>query len=970
MLVGIGVVAVALLLSSRAIARIYVDSLWYQSVGHGEMFWGMLRPKLFLYVMFAASFVLLAVLNLVIADRLMPKWFHGSMHPAVERLLDVLGPRLRAARLVVAMLLGLLMAIPAAGQWQQWEMFRHSKGFGIADPQFGNDIGFYLFKLPFLTFAIDWVFLAVAMVTVLTVAAHVINGGIVLTPPRPKVRQATKAHIAVLLAVLALVKAADYWVARYETTTETRGIVRGALYSVVNAELPAISVLALIAVMVAGLFLSTLKTESWRLPVIASGLWVAMALVGGVVAPEVVQGLIVNPNQKDREAPYIARNVEATRHALGIDDVVRRSFVAEPLSRTTLDASVGATSGSALQDVRMVSPEVMVGRFNADKGTSTGWAVNDLDVDRYDVDGRVQQVIVGARELDLSTVGNTSWQGTHLISTHGCGVIFAPANRVDSIGRPQYTEPELEHPQLYVSPTLDGYSIVNTDVSEQACPGVTDQGYDGVAGVRLSSGLRRLAFALTYFDYNLFGSSAINDDSRVITVRRVQDRVQKVAPFLTFDSDPYPVVMGGRVLWIVDGYTTSDRYPYAQRGDRTQVGPDSGLAHPFNYVRNSVKAVVDAYDATVSLYVVDDNDPVIKVWQSAFPSLFEPRSELHDLEQHLRYPEDLFRIQTAAYAKYQLDPQQFLERGLAWSVAPAPSSSPGRSPAFPTSTDTSSTDTDDEGGVGLATDNPTPRFEPYFTMFREPDGSASAPTFRMLRPFVPFSPTDRRPELRSFMTVGSDPGDYGRLTVYDAAIDPAGVDAGSVPGAVDPTGVLRPDGPITVQAGIESSPDVSRNVTQWNQEGSRVTFGDLQVVPLATSSGNALAWVRPLYLQPASSQQPSFRQVVVSVDGRVAMGDSLRQALSQLFPGFNTALGDVVGEASGVVTTPDGPVSPGTGTGTPGGAVATAPELLAQAKVLFDEATTALKAGDLGTYQAKVDQARRLVEQAAELLGP
>lgn len=956
-IIVIAALVLLLIISSRAISGFYVDYLWYDSLGRSDMFWGMLRPKLLLFAIFALVFILVAALNLAIADRLAPTAFSANMHPVVERFHEFFGHRLRAARFAVAVVLGLLVAIPAAGQWQQWLMFTNSKGFGISDPQFGNDVGFYLFKMPFLTFVISWLFLAVLLITLLVVATHVLSGGIIFTPPRPRVRAATKAHVAVLLTILALLKAADYWVSRYDTTTDTRGIVRGALYSVVHAELPALTLLALIAVMVAGLYMSTLRTGSWRLPLVASGLWAVMAVVGGFIAPSVVQSLLVNPNQKDREAPFIARNVEATRHALGIDTVESRTISIGALTKDKLTADT-----APLSDVRMLNPAIVRGRFNADEGITTGLAVNDLDPDRYEVDGRIQQVMIGARELDLKSIGNTSWQGEHLISTHGCGVVIAPANRVDTNGRPAYIHPDLTRPELYISDSLTGYAIVNTDVAEQSCGGTAARDrYAGVAGVQLSNGFRRLAFALSYLDYNLFGSSAITDQSRVISVRRVQDRVRKVAPFLSFDNDPYPVVLNGRVLWVVDGYSTSNRYPYSQGADRSQLAADSGLNHAFNYVRNSVKAVVDAYDGTVSLFVVDDNDPVVKVWESAFPDLFRPKAELPvGLAQHLRYPEELFRIQTAAYSKYHLSADEFLERNKAWSVAPAPAGSP-ENRVLAGAPEAGSDAEAEVGGVGLARDNAAERFEPYYTMFREPGAPPSTPTsFSMFRPFTPFSPDDRRPELRAFMTVGSDPWNYGKLVSYDIA-------------QAD-----RPDGPVTVEASIESDDVVSRNLTQWNQEGSRVSFGDMQMIPI----GDAILWVRPLYLQPKSAPQPSFRQVIVSAGGRVQMANSLGEALGQLFPGFSQNIGDVVG--GGPVTSAP-PTGTGTATGTPGtgttsgtgtpnsepgtGADETPAALLAAAERAFADADTALAAGDLGTYQTKIDEAKELVKRAAAAMG-
>ncbi|MFT3851372.1 MAG: UPF0182 family protein [Ilumatobacteraceae bacterium] len=634
LLVAALVLIVGLIISARFFAGFYVDYLWHTSLGRGDVFWGILRTKVLLFVLFAGAFSAMAILNLLIADRLSPVVFTANVHPAVERFHDFFGRRLRLFRIVVAVVIGMLFAAPAIGRWQEWLMFRNSKSFGFSDPQFHHDIGFYLFKLPFVTFLLDWLFAALIFITLLTVATHILNGGIIFSPPRPKVRNSAKAHIAALLAALALVKAASYWVERYELTAENRSnIVRGATYTTVHASLPAIVLLGLIALLTAGTFLSTLKTGSWRLPIVASGLWAVMALVGGIIYPAVIQALVVDPNQREREAPYIERNVLATLHALGIDQVDRVNLPINDLSTAQVTAG-----SSSLQNARLLKADAdMVSRFRSDEGLRAGLTINDLDIDRYVIDGRQQQVVLGARELDLSSVANKTWQGKHLISTHGCGLVVAPAGQVDSNGRPVYSDATLARPELYFSDDISGYAIVNTAVGEETCPGQADPGaYSGTGGVKLDSVFKRLAFALDYLDYNLIGSSAINDGSRLISVRRIQDRVRSLAPFLQFDGDPYPVELDGRVLWVVDGYTTSDLYPYGQNGDRSQLTSSSGLTQPFNYIRNSVKAVVDAYDGTTTFYEMDSTDPVLKVWESAFPGLF--RSSLGDAGGTCRAP--------------------------------------------------------------------------------------------------------------------------------------------------------------------------------------------------------------------------------------------------------------------------------------------------------------------------------------------
>ena len=931
-IIAIAVIVVVLLVSARFLSGFYVDYLWHLSVGRGDVFWGVLGNKALLFALFAAVFIAVAVLNLVIADRLAPASFAANMHPVVERFHEVFGRRLRLVRFAAAVFFGLLFALPATSHWQDWMLFRNSKSFGITDAQFGNDIGFYVFRLPFITFALDWFYAALVFVTLLVLLTHILNGGVVLQPPRPKVRRATKAHLAVLLALLAVVKAGDYWVTRYELTTEQRGFVQGATYSVVKAQLPAVVLLALIALLVAGLFLFSLKTDSWRLPLVASGLWVVVALLGGVVYPAVVQALVVNPNQKDREAPYIERNVLATRQAFGIENVSEQT-----LSFGTLSAAEITADASPLRDVRLLNPGRLVERFRIDQGQRSGLTIRDLDVDRYELDGREQQVLMAARELDQGSIANKSWQGTHLIFTHGCGLVQAPVSRVETSGRPDYVAVPLDRPELYFSEDLTGYAVVNTTVSEDICPEQTNAGeYQGDGGVRLDSFVRRVAFALHFLDYNLLGSSAITDDSQLLTIRDVRERVGTVAPFLSLEGDPYPVAVDGRVKWLVDAYTTSDRYPYAQNADLTQLTAASGLNFPFNYIRNSVKATVDAYDGSVALYISDPSDPIVQAWASAFPDLFAPMDAMPgDLRSHLRYPEDLFRVQTAHYSKYRLAPSAFYGRDGAWSVAQGPSIQPrlietGAAVAG-TVTDPAAAST---AADAFASEAGTARFVPYYSMFRAP-GQAEA-SFQLLRPFVPFSTNDNRTELQAFMVASSEPDTYGQLSAY------------VVQGKVD--------GPATVAATIESDPAISQQITLLDQKGSTVFYGDLQLVPLS----DGLLYVRPLYVESDTSKQLSYRFVLVSYQGKAAFGTSLQQALGKLFPGFSTDLGDVVGGTT-EPTDPTGPTEP-----TDPGTSQDPAELLAQADELFAQADDALP--DFAKYAELTAQARALVKQALDLL--
>ena len=407
-------------------------------------------------------------------------------------------------------------------------------------------------------------------------------------------------------------------------------------------------------------------------------------------------------------------------------------------------------------------------RFLVDRGEVAGLTIDDLDVDRYtlDDDTSPEEVLIAARELQLSGVTNRSWQGLHLINTRGCGLVLAPAGRVLESQRPDYRTVPLERPELYFSPTLSGYAIANSASSERECD--EPHQYAGKNGVQMNSFVRRAAFALAFLDYNVLGSGAITKDSEMLWVRGVSDRLEKLAPFLSYDTDPYPVAVNGRAMWVVDAFTTSTRYPYGERIGDVQRKQPSGLGDNDNYVRNSVKAVVDAYSGEVTFYVVDDQDPILAAWRSAFPNLFTPVDQMpEELRAHLRYPEDLFRIQTDMYSKYRIDASLFFQRdGNAWSVAQAPSPTPTSSngevvtPASADGTVTAAQQT-------FATESDALRFTPYYTVF-----NTSLPEdprkneFVLLRPFVPFSTNDERTELQAYMTASSDPEDYGKLTSY------------------------------------------------------------------------------------------------------------------------------------------------------------------------------------------------------------
>jgi uncharacterized membrane protein (UPF0182 family) len=489
---------IVVIIFGRALARFYVEHLWFDALGQSGVFWGVIRARLTLFALFFGAFAAIAGLNIVIADKLAPSRYPTNPHPVVDRLHELFGRRLQLYRYVIAGVFAVLLAVPASTQWQAWMLYRHAQSFGTSDAEFGVDVGFYVFELPFINFVLDWLFFAVIVVLLITLLVHVLSGGVMFASPIPTLSSGARGHLAVLLAVLAALKAADYWVHRYETTNERRGFVQGATYAVVHAQLPALLLLSVVALVTAALYLSTLRTESWRLPLISSAAWLVLAVLAGYIYPAAVQGLVVNPNQKAREAPYIERNVFATREAMGLTDadVATVPVTFQPLTTE----SIVDTDLQPLADVRLLNPAEFQSRFQIDGGGEAGLTIDDLDVDRYDLDddGQPEQVLIAARELDLAGVPNRSWQGLHLINTRGCDVLMAPAGRVRQGGRPVYESVDLQRPELYFSPSLTGYAVARTEESERSCP--PNSPYTGTNGVVMSSFVRRLAFGLAFME--------------------------------------------------------------------------------------------------------------------------------------------------------------------------------------------------------------------------------------------------------------------------------------------------------------------------------------------------------------------------------------------------------------------------------------------------------------------------------------
>ena len=947
-----------LLISVRAIASFYTDYLWFKSIGQTTVWRGVLGTKIVLAVVFIALFFALMWINLLIADRLAPRFRPaGPEEELIERYHELVGGRTGLVRIAVSALFALIAGAGASGEWNEWLLFRNHQSFGVSDPQFHKDVGFYVFQLPFINFVVGWMFAAFTIIFIVTAVEHYMNGGIRVQTPVQRVTPQVKAHLSVLLAVLALIKLVGYYYQQFSLTTSTRGTVDGATYTDVHVQLRAIQLLALISFAAAILFIANIWMRGWVLPALGVGLWALIAVLAGGILPALVQRFQVQPAESSKERPYIQRNIDATRQAYGLDDS-HMQVVDFKNDNALSSRDIVGNSGiaSTIENVRLWDPAANLTpkTFTALQRVLGYYDIKDVDVDRYVIGGQETQVNIATRELNTGSVPQQSWEATHLAFTHGYGVVAAPSNAQTSTGQPSFTLKDIPvsanpdvpvtEPDIYFGEGLDGYVIVNTkrqEIDFQRADG-NDQfrAYSGKDGVNIGSFVNKIAFALRFGDINPLVSGNLTGSSKILINRSVRARLQAVAPFLSFDGDPYPVVVDGRVKWIDDAYTTTDAYPYSQRGITDDVG-NSGLGGTFNYVRNSVKAVVDAYDGSVTLYVVDHNDPIARAYQKAFPKLFTNDAMPGELQAHLRYPEEIFRVQTNMWGRYhQTDPDTFYNQSNGWTVAPDPGQQLQAGGATATTTPA-------DNGANNANGTTAPPqakggIAPYYQLMQLPGDTKQS--FVLLRSFVPVRGNGQ--QMTAFMVASSDPGSYGQLRTF--------------------TTDGEPPSPGQVALTMSSDPDVAQLQTLLGVAtgGSDLLFGNLLTIPINQS----LLYVRPVYVQAHSNNAiPLLQRVVVEFNSHVAVGPTLGQALRQL-----AEFADLP-QLPNELPIPGGPTPPAT-PNNPGSSSSSSPpnqtvaQLLADANASMDAANAALTAGDLATYQAKVNQAASDIKQAQAIV--
>ncbi len=927
----------------RFLVTLWTDYLWYQSVDQTGVWRTLVFTRVGLVVVASLIAFALFWVNLWLVDRLSPRRRLPSGTPEEEllaRFQEWIEPRAKKVRFGISAFFGIMLGLSGSVWWQEWLQFRNGTSFGVEDPIFNNDLSLYVFQLPFYNVLFGWFFQLILVIAVVSASIHYLNGAVEFSFNR-RVEPGVKVHLSVLFASLALLKAAGYALNRWELLFSDRGQVFGASYTDVNAQLPALNLLILISVVAAVILLLNLRFRGWTLPIVAVSLWLGTSILVGGLYPTLVQRFSVVPDEVNKEEEFVGYNIDATLAAYGLDKIEVQPFAASSdLDRDDLEANQ-----ATVDNIRLWDPGVLTTTYKQLQNIKTYYDISDVDVDRYVVDGELTQVMVSARELDEANVPGGGWVNEKLVYTHGFGPVVSPANSVTAEGQPQFLVQDIPpvtasnelattQDRIYFGDSASGaFSIVGTLQDEVDFP-VSAEGsdveynrYDGAGGVELGGFFRRAAFALRFLDLDTLISGQLTPESRVLMERNITDRVNRIAPFLYPDADPYLIITDeGRLVWMIDMYTITNNYPYSEAAPTGRLNANSALPSRFNYIRNSVKATVDAFDGTVTLYVFDPDDPLIRTQQKIFPDVFVDGSEMpDDIRQHVRYPEDLFRVQSDQYTLYHItDPRQFFSEVDPWEIARDPSTADRAALRFP--------EREGESRPML----------PYYLLMALPGEEDLS--FIIMQPFTP----RERPNMVSFLVAKSDPNEYGEMIEY------------SLPAAT------QLDGPGQVGDLINQNTDISAEFTLLGQGGSRVIQGSMLVLPIEES----IVYVQPIYIQadtgsaaPATQVPgfgvaqteatgiPEFKRVVVSFDGDIQMRDSLAEALDAVF-----------GEGS--VPTPEPPPSTGEGGEVPEEVAA----LVAAAEQALADADAALREGDLGTYSDKVAEAQGFIERATALI--
>jgi len=829
-----GIVVAALFLAIPLVtwlAEFATDYLWFVDLGQRDVFVITLMSKFGVGAAFGAVAFVLIYVNLRVARAMAPRAVLtsvGDMPPQIEETIihfrSRIGPFLDRAvlwgTLAVAVAVGLAMS-------QYWDTIRLAVAavpFGESDPQFGRDVGYYVFTLPALRLFADWMLTLLVITAAMTAVVHVADGAIQPWARWKGFAPHVKAHLSVLLGLIVATKAFDYYLSIYELNFSPRGQVTGASYTDVHAQVPALRILIVIALVSAVILVVNIRFQGWRLPLIALAVWIGASVLIGTVYPAIVQQFQVAPNEVAAESQYIERNIMATRRAFGLDEIETRQFPANE----DLTAQDVIENRDTLENVRLWDPNIVTQSYKQLQIIRPYYDFPDVDIDRYQIGDRTRQVLISARELDVNQLAEQArtWVNQHLVYTHGYGLVMSPVNESDTRGLPDFLiqdippvseiDAQVERPGIYFGEATSDYVIVNTGQPEFDYP-VGDENaettYEGESGVPVGGWGRRLAFALRFGAAQILFSDYITEDSRVLFDRQIRTRVERLAPWLWLDDDPYPILADGRIVWVLDGYTWSDMYPYSE--------PHFGLS----YMRNSVKVTVDAYEGTTTLYAFDEGDPILQAWMDVFPGLITDGDEIpEEVRAHFRYPEGLFRVQAEAYKNYHMtNPQVFYNKEDSWEL-------PGERT---------------EAGA----------MQPFYVLMRLPGDPAE--DFQMIIPFTPRN----RDNMIGWMAAKSSPLEYGKRVVYQFPKQKV---------------VLGPD---QVSARINQDETISPQITLWSQRGSNVLFGNMLVIPLRDS----IVYIRPLYLQSEQTAIPQLTRTLVVYADKIEMAPDLETALLQVF---------------------------------------------------------------------------------------
>lgn len=878
--IGIAAGLLVLFIALSVAKSIYVDALWFDSVGFSGVFRRVILAKTALF--FIGALIALVVLgaNIWLARRLAPTGIEESFiedvdPDAIRRIVTVL---LVAATLFFAIVFGSVMG----GSWETVLSWMNAVSFGIADVQFGRDISFYLFTLPAYHLFQGWL---LALLIVSTLGAGAVYAlSFSLQRFELRVTRGMRIHLSVLIGLVIILIAISIWLGIFSLVSSPGGIVYGATYTDINARLPVRYILIALALFAGAATIANafLSANSYRLPLFAIGLWAFAGILGGVILPTFVQSVQVDPNERAKEQQYIARNISATRFAWGLDRIAETPFPA----RASVTEEEIIANPSTIDNIRLLDPRPLLDTINQLQAIRQFYSFVDVDVDRYEIDGTTRQVMIAVRELDVSRAQDTNWTRERLQLTHGFGAVVAPVNQLSAEGLPRLITSDIppqsevlpisvEGSRIYFGELSSQYVIVNSNEFEFDYPlgeGNATTRYEEDRGIRLSSPLRRLALAWQLGDTNILISGQINSDSRLLMHRRIADRINKVAPFLVLDSDPYVVIDDGGLKWIQAAYTAADRFPYSQ--------PLGGI----NYARDSVKIVVDAVTGDMDMYLIDETDPVAATWAKIFPDLFKPGSSMSDtIREHLRYPLDLFALQSRQYLRYHItDPDVFFIGEDFWEIPRE---------RF------------------LAQEQPV---DPYYVIMQLPDEDRAefVTEFVLVLPFTPRN----RPNTVAWLAGRSDGDEYGALRAYRF-----------------PTGDLV-YGPSQIEARIDQDPGISQQLSLWDQGGSQVIRGNLLMIPI----GGSFLYVEPIYLQSQSSRLPELARVVIANGNDIAMERTFDIAL-QVIRGQRES--SLPGAGSGGSQTP---VTPPAATPTAPAGTSDLGQLLQQAREASDRAQAEL----------------------------